>query len=189
MTFTPFIPASGQTLGNSRMQVLNNFAALRQGISNTNSSKPNHSDVNATIPGEHLFVEMPVQTPGAANLPLANEGGLITQTVASISPGSELFYVRDAVATYFQMTGPTSITTNGYTVIFGGIYLQWGVIEGGTSNANYPFPTPFPHAVFTIYLTSEVLTGAVTYGSVNNSSFRVGSQGSGYRIYFLAIGN
>ncbi len=140
MSFTANIPASGQTLGNSRLQVLNNFASLRTTISNV--TQPNHTDVNNSGAGKHIFVEMPVQTPGAANLPLANEGGLITQTV---SGNSELFYVRDAVNTYFQMTGSVVKANSGTSVVLGGIRIQWMAInaaDGATINFTVPFGGP-----------------------------------------------
>lgn len=144
MTFTPNIPASGQTLGNSRLQVLNNFASLRNTISQGSgapgpSDQPNHVDVNLSGAGKHIFVQMPVQTPGAANLPAANEGGMITQLV---SGSSELFYARDAVNTYYQMTGSVTKATNGATVILGGIRIQW--FQASVANgAVIAFPVAF----------------------------------------------
>lgn len=137
MSFTPNIPASGQTLGNSRLQVLNNFASLRTTISNV--TQPNHIDVNNVGAGKHIFVQMPVQVAGAPNLPAANEGGLITQTVAG---NSELFYVRDAIATYLQMTGSVVPGNAGASVIFGGVRIQW-INVVANDNTNIPFPVAF----------------------------------------------
>lgn len=144
MSFTANIPASGQTLGNSRPQVLNNFASLRSTISN--SVKPNHIDVNNVGAGKHIFVEMPVQIPSAANLPLASEGGLITQTVGA---DSELFYVRDAVNTYYQMTGSVQNSANGYSVIFGGVRIQWFTATAA-DGAVIPFPISFTGGTYVI---------------------------------------
>jgi len=160
MTFTSNIPASGQTLGNSRLQVLNNFASLREAISNgsgSGSGQPNHVDVNNNTgqgAGKHVFVQMPVQTPGAANLPLANEGGMITQTV---SGKSELFYVRDNVNTYYQFTGPSLNATNGYTVILGGVLIQW-FRATAANGATITFPKAFSAPPYSI-VGNEITNG------------------------------
>jgi hypothetical protein len=165
MSFTPNIPASGESLGASRLEVLNNFASLRTTISNV--TQPNHVDVNASGAGKHVFVQMPVQTTGAANLPGANEGGLIAKTAAG---SSELFYVRDAVSNYIQMTTGTPISgNNGSTFLPGGMILKW-FRYGQTSASNViTFVGAgignFPNAVF----------GAVQ--GVQNAAFKVGYSG------------
>lgn len=151
MSFTPNIPASGQTLGSSRQQVLNNFAALRSTISQGSGNPapgqtPNHIDVNNAGAGKHIFVQMPVQIPGPLNLPLSGEGGLITQTVG---PSSELYYVRDAVNTYYQMTGSVQNSQQGFSVLFGGIRIQWFSLAAADGQV-IVFPTPFTGGVYVI---------------------------------------
>lgn len=190
MSFTPSIPTSGQTLGNSRTQVLNNFASLRSTISNV--TQPNHIDVNNVGAGKHIFVEMPVQTPGAANLPDANEGGLITQTV---NGNSELFYVRDAVNTYFQMTGPYTLnagTPDGSITLFGGMILKWGTVpfSGG---GILTFASAFLNNCFTAVLT-PVFNGSASVcikpGTITTTQLQYSaSSGSITSISYIAIGN
>lgn len=140
MSFTPSIPASGQTLGNSRLQVVNNFSSLRTTISN--ATKPNHIDVNNVGAGKHIFVQIPTQSPSAANLPLNGEGGLITQNIGG---SSELFYSRDNVNTHYQMTGSRSLGSSGYSVIFGALRIQWiqvSAADGATINFPVAFSAP-----------------------------------------------
>lgn len=183
MTFTPNIPFSGQTLGNSRTQVLNNFAVLRSTLSNP--SLPNHIDVNSLGAGKHIFVEMPVQTPSAANLPGANEGGMITQTV---SGKSELFYARDNIATYFRMTGDFLAAVNGYTTIFGGLLFQWGTATVTTLGTSNNFPIPFPNNLFSLVLTPITAAQyAISISASNLTSFTV--KGGNSNAFFLALGN
>lgn len=199
MSFTSNIPASGQTLGNSRPQVLNNFAILRSTISQGSGNpgpgdKPNHIDVNDIGAGKHIFVEMPVQTPGAANLPTANEGGMITQTSAG---SSELFYVRDAVSTYFQMTGPLFTgkggnSVGGTTMLFGGIILKWGQVTSVGSTQAISFVTEcgsvFPTACFAV-VESGSKTGNFFPSLVSASGFTSNNGQAGAAIFFIAIGN
>jgi hypothetical protein len=189
MSFTPSIPTSGQTLGNSRSQVLNNFASLRTTISNV--TQPNHIDVNDVGAGKHIFVEMPVQTPGAANLPDASEGGLITRTV---NGNSELFYVRDAVNTYFQMTGPYTLnagTPDGSITLFGGIILKWGTVPyaGGLVT----FATPFLNNCFTAILTPVINANAtlsIKPGTMTTTQLEYTSSVGGITsVCYIAIGN
>lgn len=194
MTFTANIPASGQTLGNSRLQVLNNFASLRTTISNV--TQPNHIDVNNAGAGKHIFVQMPVQTPGAANLPLANEGGLITQTV---SGSTELFYVRDNVNTYLQMTGSVVTGNNGASVILGGIRIQW-FRALAANGAVINFPVAFG-AVPYVIVGNEIdgagvfdfvkpLTASATTTNFTLSLLRAdgGAQAVARNLNFVAIG-
>jgi len=139
MSFTPNMPVTTQSLGTTQPLVLANFAALRSTISN--AVQPNHVDVNSSGAGKHVFVQMPVQTASAANLPAANEGGLITQTV---SGNSELFYVRDNTATYTQLTkGNTFLdvpTATGSTFLPGGLILKFGKYLTGGDGATITFP-------------------------------------------------
>ena len=188
MSFTPSIPASGQTLGNSRLQVLNNFASLRTTISNV--TQPNHIDVNNSGAGKHIFLQMPNQTPGAANLPASGEGGMITR---AISGNSELFYVRDAVNTYYQMTGPFVMNVgppaNGSILLFGGLIMNWGFL---TSTAGpFNFVTPFPNNCFGVTFTPVSGTQRqFAVLSFNQTQFDVTiSGGSTNQAFYIALGN
>lgn len=194
MSFTPGIPASGQTLGNSRLQVLNNFASLRTTISNM--TQPNHIDVNNVGAGKHIFVQMPVQTTGAANLPAANEGGLITQLVAG---SSELFYVRDNVNTYYQMTGSVTTGNNGATVILGGIRVQW-FRATAANGAVINFPVAFGAAPYVIvgnetdgagvfdFVKPQTTTATATNFTLSLLRADGNPQGVARNLNFIAIG-
>jgi hypothetical protein len=188
MSFTPNIPASGQTLGNSRLQVLNNFASLRTTISNV--TQPNHIDVNNSGAGKHIFVQMPNQTPGAANLPAAGEGGLITRAILG---NSELYYVRDAVNTYYQMTGPFVMNVgppaNGSVLLFGGLIMKWGLLQNTAGPFN--FVTPFPNNCFGVTFTP--ISGnqrSFAVLSFNVTQFDVTiSGGPVNQAFYIALGN
>lgn len=188
MSFTAGTPFNGETLGQSKLEVRNNFSSLRATISQGSGSpgpgdKPNHIDVNSAGAGKHIFVQMPVQTAGTANLPTALEGGLITKTAAG---ASELFFVRDAVATYFQMTGPVftgqgGLAKGGTTMLFGGIILKWGqTATNGTKLFATECGSAFPNNCFIVL--SE---GSVT--SITTTSFDL--SGATPPVTFIAIGN
>lgn len=190
MSFTPGVPFDGESLGQSKVQVRNNFGTLRSGLSNT--IQPNHVDLINTgglVPGKHVFVQMPVQTPGAANLPAALEGGLITQTVAS---GSELFFAHDAIATWMQMTGPVftaqgALGKGGTTMLFGGIILKWGAVENAIQGPPYSFATQtgsdFPNNVWVMINSIGTSPSLLTLTQFNFPGL------SGNPTFFIAIGN
>lgn len=189
MSFTPGCPFDGESLGQSKLEVRNNFASLRTTISNT--SKPNHIDVNLAGAGKHAFIQMPVQTPGAANLPLALEGGLITQTV---SGSSELFYVRDAVVTYTQLTrGNPTIAASGVTFLPGGVRIAWGQANASGGVANFTFAQPFTSEPYSIQVSAEANSpsGNQTVISINtptNVGFQALTQTSTLLVHYFAIG-
>ena len=103
MTFTPDMPFSGQSLGNSRTQVLNNFKNYYDVVSR------NHVAPNASGQGKHTFVQMPVQSPVPSTL--AGEGGLFTQSLSSDPTKSILYYQRDANTTINQPVLPMAMAT------------------------------------------------------------------------------
>jgi hypothetical protein len=156
MSFTPNIPASGQSLGNSRPQILNNFAILRSTLA------VNHNDVNASGNGKHKFLQMPAQ--GSAPTTAANEMGLYCRTVTGAA--TALFFRDQSNGTNFQLTGGAVFATTGATFLANGFVLNWGI-----SAVN---PNPATTAInFTVpYQLAGVPTNAysVTITSIRNSS-------------------
>lgn len=191
MSFTAGIPASGQSLGSSRTQVQNNFSSLRTTISN--ATLPNHIDVNSTGAGKHIFIQMPVQTPSAANLTLSGEFGLIAKTANGIS---ELFYNRDGANTagtpnYIQLTkGNPSVATPGYSFLPGGILIQWGLGTASGGSAAITFPTPFPATLFSVVCT-PLGTSAVGIAETGQSTtgFTAKTANSNTQFFWVALGN
>jgi hypothetical protein len=191
MTFNPATPASGQSLGSSRPQVNTNFNSLRTTISN--SVQPNHIDVNSTGAGKHVFVQMPVQTPAAANLPSASEGGLITQTV---SGKSELFYARDNTATYTQLTkGNPTISASGSSYLPGGLIIQWGTGTASSAGTINNFPIAFPTSCFGVTMSIQSNTVSSIHSvwcstdPPSTTSFTAKSDSGTLKIFYYAIGN
>ena len=108
MSFTPNVPSSGQSLGNSRSQILNNFAILRSTIA------VDHVDVNDSGNGKHKFCHL--KTQGAAPTTDANEGAIYTKTSGS---NAVLFYRVTSNGQEIQLTGNTNnaIANNGSTCL------------------------------------------------------------------------
>lgn len=194
MTFTGGIPASGQSLGNSRPQVQGNFDYI-----NT-SFAINHVAFNASGVGKHKFLQMPEQ--GSAPTTAVNEGGLYTKEAQSIT---NLFWRMENNGTEIQMTNiaPNSASA-GYTFLPGGMLMQWDnvVLTGPNTSTLVTLPTSFTTAGVKVIPYSVVVTGncnlaatvllALSVGSFDapNDQFQIRRQGSAGAVnaYYVAIG-
>lgn len=147
MTFTPGIPASGQSLGSSRTQVLNNFAVLRSTIAT------NHIDVNNLGAGKHNLAELVVQSQSPATA--AAEVALYSRAIAGIA---ELFLQKEnqlAAAADIQMsrvdTGASGVDS-GYSFLPGGVIIQWRIAAATNPGTLTNFPIVFPTRCFGVNL-------------------------------------
>lgn len=191
MSFTPGIPATGQKLGASRTQVLNNFATLRTGI------EVNHVDINAAGAGKHKFVQLIDAT---SDLPSTSASEVaVFQKLVSGNPRLQLR--QPSSGTQIQMSGvdPDTTGTEGYTFLPGGLLIQWGQSAiAGTTTRSITFPTTFTAATvpFTIQITgfragsdpgsSDVF---VVTGTETNAGFDLRNNGGhSFGFYWMAIG-
>lgn len=174
MTFTTGIPASGQTLGSSRTQVLNNFANYNTVMS------VNHVAPNSSGEGKHKFVEMPAQ----ASDPATIAGEISTYCKTSAASAQELYLRRASNGTVIQMSvgDPVSAAT-GSTFLPGGIIMKWGPIANGANN----FVTAFPNNIFSLQFSTSNGTG--NFSAVTVTGFTAAGVTAMNGAYYLAIGN
>lgn len=105
MTFTPDIPRTGQTLGNSRPQVVGNFTTIHRAFSVDSASgnqTGDHFDYDTANEGKHLRVRLPaigVTPPTTA----AGEGAIYTQDIGGgvINP----FFRRESNGASLNLLG------------------------------------------------------------------------------------
>lgn len=185
MTYTTGIPASGQTLGSSRSQILNNFSSLKTTIDQ------DHVDMNNTGPGKHKQSTYPESAVGPTTA--ANEGALYSKVAATIT---ELFWRGESAATEVQMTtGVPTIASSGSTFLPGGIILKWGVFSLANGQASFAqtFVTPFINNVWSIVITaaSSNANNFVSWDNQTLAGFtphRINTAGISFFTY-VAIGN
>ena len=191
MSFTPGIPRSGQSLGNSRPQVQGNFDYINTAFA------INHVAFNASGVGKHKFMQMPEQV--AAPTTLANEGALYTKEAQGIT---NLFWRQESNGTEIQLTNiEPLIAASGYTFLPGGLLLQWGVTGSIASTSTVNFPIAFPNNTFftnaiQINAANAAAQRCISVIPNGNASFKprittLGSSpiDSSCAIYFFAIGN
>lgn len=189
MTYNPNLPSTGQSLGFTRDPIRTNFQLIATTFAN--AMQPNHNAINSAGAGKHIFVQMPVQTTGAANLPLASEGGMITQTV---SGSSELFYVRDAIAIYTQLTrGNPVLNAKGSSYLPGGILINWQAKAAVAGVATFTFQTPFTGTPYVIIVSSEANSAGhndvvVSQGTATNTGFQALTETATLKVHYIAIG-
>ena len=157
MSFTPLIPAAGQTLGSSRPQVQNNFTNYNDVVS------VNHVAPNAPGQGKHKFLQMPVQA--SATTTASGEGGVYTKTTIGQSIP---FYTKDNLAVQFPlipiraMVRFTLAGSNGPDPITGTALNVSSVVKNGADHT-ITFTESMPD---TNYLVQVTLDGGGTVSNI-----------------------
>lgn len=184
MTFQSNIPLSTDLISVSQTDIKNNF----QSIGTT--FPVNHVDFNDSGAGKHKYVEMPVQGSNPAGA--ASEFTLFCKSNGSTN---ELFYLRNAEATAYQLSGKNpSAAANGYTFLPGNLLLQWNFLTGASKNdgASITFPTAFGSTPYSLTLTASrngTSVNVLNATSVTASGFTLKtSSNSNDGVWYMAIG-
>lgn len=120
MVYNPNVPASGQSLGETRSTIQGNFADIATAFGK------NHIPLTTSTDGKHNFVQMPEQ--GAAPATAANEGALYVKE--GVNPAvSTLFFREESSGTEQQVSGSTINAFPGECPLFGGFGIKWGTIS------------------------------------------------------------
>lgn len=193
MSFTPGIPASGQSLGSSRTQVQDNFSSLRSTLA------ANHVDVNSANPGLHTHADLLAQSadPNPAT-------GIVSHYSKLVSGNTEWFFQRENTGPIIQMSnlaGTPSVGSSGRTFLPGGLILIWGQCNYNTaSSTTVTFQgSGFPTACLSVQLTPFVVPGSSPITLIGNTftttTFAVqakissGSASASPGAFYWAIGN
>ena len=184
MTFTPNIPTTGQSLGNTRDMIRNNFTNYNDVVS------VNHVAPNDPNQGKHNFLQMPDQA--AAPTTAANELGLYSKDVAG---NSRLFLRQENNGAEIQMSGINPVANiNGNTFLPGGILMQWGTesIPANTTFGIINFPITFSK-VYQVQVSYSQKDRMLSVININNAFFEYyytnTSTSSISKLYYLAIGS
>lgn len=87
-----------------------------------------------------------------------------------------------------------ALSGNGWIKFPNGLMLQWGQVTTDLNGGQLPvaFPTNFPTSVFSVVVCTYSPTDRITYvvyGSITNSGFTIGNNGSSGFAYWVAVGN
>ena len=156
-----------------------------------------HIPFNTNSGGRHRQVQLQEQSGIPAGL-AAGFNTLYTKLAGSPAQG-ELFFTRGVSGDEVQITGNSTLSPNGYSVLPGGLIIQWGFVNS-TSNGTVTFPLAFPTSVFTV--TGQGYSGNTIPGgeggiSINKSAVSLTSfpwkfqtnSGSYTGFYWTALGN
>ena len=164
MSFTANIPASGQSLGSSRLQVLNNFANYNTVVS------VDHVAPNASGQGEHAKVTL--NTFGSASYTVSGSKSYISSYSASAA-GSQLVY-QPSIVNFFVPATPRSLARITKTVAGNpGTYVLGNGPYGASTNFNASTPTGVSGAVFTYNFTNALTTADYFVFAMSEGSFVV----------------
>lgn len=141
-TYTPNVPISGQSLGNSRPIINNNFQSIQS------TFDENHVDFNLSNAGAHTHVDMLAQStdPNPAT-------GLISQYSKQVGGVTEWFMQRENSGAVFQMSNGTPVASaNGQTFLAGGVVMKYGNVSISLSATStvVTFTTPFTSVVYSL---------------------------------------
>lgn len=193
MSFTPNIPVSGQSLGQTRQAILDNFAILRSSLA------VDHVDVNASGNGKHKYVHFTDQSSSIPST-AANELVLFNKLV---SGAARIFLRQPNNGTQIQMTGrdPT-VSINGETFLPGGLLMKWGRVTGlsgswPTSDQTLSYSSAFPTATLAVFTSfigpTSSSSGDITINAINAANFHWQFSGSSSTsfggFYWLALGD
>jgi hypothetical protein len=191
--YTSNTPNSGDIIANTQPLILANFQYLQTSGSVDHNFTANTSTAKDGYHKVIHFVDQGSTNPGA----ISGVGQLFTKTV---SGDQQLFY-ESGGGVIGQISGPYSLAANGFTILQGGVLLNWGIKTVATSGTRttVSFNRNYSATPYSIQITSIDSSGSsspsenavfVVSGSVTTSQFIVSNSSSGsvVQIYWQAIG-
>lgn len=190
MVYNANVPASGQSLGETRPTIQGNFADINTAFG------ANHIALTTSTDGKHKFLQMPEQ--GAPPSTGPNEGALYTKEDNSIT---NLFWRMEnngTDGTEVKMTGPAPLkSAKGYTFLPGNLLIEWGyasVPAGSPGTKTVTFPKAFGATPYSVQVTINNFisnsTKAVYTSNIAASQFVIINTDSGnaHNVQYIAIG-
>jgi hypothetical protein len=191
MTFSPNIPQTGQSLGQTRDPIRNNFTNYSNTISQDHVG-PNGGP-GPTVAGKHNKSTYVVQS--ADPVTIADEIASYSKSIAGVA---QLFLEPASAGTPIQMsrldTG-VGVGSSGFSFLPGGVIIQWKAINNVSNGTPITFPITFPNEVFVIIPGGGTASGTqptinFDQTSITLGGFRAAITGTQpINYYFIAIGN
>lgn len=156
-----FIPNSGQSLGQTRNGIRQNFVDIDTAFT------IDHVSYNAAGQGKHNKVTLPVQVADATTL--ANEMAIYTKNVA----GNPALFLRNFNnGTVVDWTTATKANT-GTLTLPSGIIIKWGRSACAAGAATVNFATAFPTAIFACWASPSTATTGINPITNNSEDYTV----------------
>ena len=186
MTYSSTTPQSTDPINTTYTPIATNFSILDTTF-NTDHVPP--TDAVSANWGKHKQLTM--QVSASAPAPSGTDSSWYSKTVSGVQQA----FFKNAAGTETQLTGIRSIGTNGYSLLPGGVIMQWGISTISGALTTVSFPLTFPTAVYSITMT-PLKTGSSqnntqTIQTVTTSSFKYNfATGTGVtQLYWMAIGS
>lgn len=190
MVYTPNVPLSGQSLGETRDVIRANFEDINTAFG------ANHTPLTTDDSGKHLFLQMPEQV--SAPSTVGNEGGVYTKEGPSGT--TELYFRAESNGAEYQLTNVSigssaNLGANpGYTFLPGGVIMQYGSFVPGASTGTTNFANTFPTGVFGVWLQIKTnstggRTVQITSFTTTSFSWVIPTVTDVTEVYYQALGN
>jgi len=188
-TYTPNVPVSGQSLGNSRPLINSNFMAIQS------TFDENHVDFNDMNAGAHTHVDMLAQSadPNPAT-------GLISHYSKAVSGITQWFMQRENTGVVIQMSSGNpqqgASSSFGQTFLPGAFQLRWGHETFSATSTTVTYTagsrglSNFPNNTIAVFVTAngdDTNQSAVTQ-TFSSTGFLINTSKSNLEVCWLAIG-
>jgi len=189
-TFTTGVPYDGQSLGNSKSLVRNNFTNYKENM------EINHASIGSADFGKHKYLQMPETTiPDTA----VDEAGFYSKVGAGAVAETNLWFRAENNGKEYQLTTSydskkgTFATSTGWTFLPGGLMLQYGSVSAATSTT-ITFPVPFTALPYSLTVNREMDSAGSNHAAIKKDSVTTAQfviltgSSSNRKVYWTAIG-
>jgi|SRR5579863_434939 len=204
-TYNPLVPTGTVPLNVDYQNLQDNFnqANVVMGVDhlpfdNATAQKGYHTPIHM-VPVSTIATNMPNNQPIVGYTATPGYGQLLSAQINDGINADEALYFLTGGNRLIQLTRnfvPVA-SGNGYTMLPGGIILQWGVVGFTSGDPVVTFPLPFPNDVFSVQVTRQhdASNPGSSYSfwvenNVNKTKFNIINNDSHTWAYnWVAIGN
>lgn len=161
------VPQGSSIIASTQAPILQNFQSIASAFNDTTAGNFTKYDIQN------------VSAPAAPVNPVS-----VLHTVNDSLGNPQLFFRNSVVDG--QVTGPVLVAQNGYSVLFGGLIIQWGLRPSGPGTT-VAYPIPFPNNTLNVTTTAYAAANTTNIvGALIPGGF---SFAGSDQFFWLAIGH
>lgn len=190
MSYNLTVPRASDPINTTYSPIATNFSILNTTF-NTDHVPP--SDATSANWGKHKQVTL--QVSASAPSVSGTDSSFYSKTVTNYASGAkeQLFY-RNSEDGEEQITYPRSLASAGWTVLPGGLLMQWGTATPSSTGPNsVSFSKVYGSGVYNIqctFIKASTYNNSLSIGAVTTSGFQyyLNSAPASATVYWMAIG-
>lgn len=191
MSYSTNTPQATDPISSTQGPISTNFSIL-----NTTFASDHIPPTNATSANWGLHQQVTLLAPLASDpSPSGTTSVVYSKTINNYSSGSQeqLFFVNSETGVE-QITYPSSLGTSGWTILPGGLLMQWGTSTPSSTGPNsVTFSKTYGTGVYNIqctFIKASTYNNSLSIGTVTTSGFQyyLNSAPASATVYWMAIG-